>query len=114
MGQDEVFKEKRAFPREKLRAPCRFEADGNRHSGFLLNLSPRGLFLQTRLRLPPGTELVIEIRDLGDEPVEVLARVVHRTASHRATSPVETGGMGVELVNAPESFYRLLYEIAGP
>ena len=114
MEDSDDTKEKRTFPREKVRALCRFETDGEIHSGFLLNLSPRGLFLQTRLRLPAGTELVLKIRDLGDERIEVLARVVHRTGSHRATSPVETGGMGFEIVNAPEALYQLLHQIEAP
>lgn len=114
MASHESAKEKRAFPREKVRALCRFELDGQENSGFLLNLSPRGLFLQTRLQLPAGTELVIKIRDLGDEPIEVLARVVHRSGSHRATSAVETGGVGMEILNAPEALYRLLYELETP
>ena len=102
--------EKRNFPRERVRALCKFEHDGESHSGFLLNLSPRGFFLQTRLRLPAGTEVPIEIQDLGDEPIPLLARVVHLTGSHRATAAVETGGMGFEIVNAPEILYQMLYE----
>jgi len=104
-------KEKRAFPREKIRALCRFDLDGEEQTGFLLNLSPRGLFLQTRVHLPAGTEVAIRIRDLADAPIEVRARVVHRAGSHRATSSVETGGLGFEIVNAPESLYAVLYEL---
>jgi hypothetical protein len=114
MAPEDRPKEKRAFPREKVRALCRFELDGEIHTGFLLNLSPRGLFLQTRLRLPAGTELEVKIRDLGEEPIDVLARVVHRRGSHRATSAVETGGVGMEIVNAPEALYRVLYELGTP
>jgi len=72
---------------------------------------------QTELEKGVGEVLIDEdvlqarIRELGAEPMEVLARVVHRTASHRATSPVETGGMGLELINAPESFYKLLVDL---
>ncbi|MBW2315209.1 MAG: PilZ domain-containing protein [Deltaproteobacteria bacterium] len=114
MANDEEQKEKRVYTREKVRALCRFELDGEVHSGFLLNLSARGLFLQTRLRLPAGTELELKIRDLGDQPIEVLARVVHRAGSHRATASVETGGMGFEILNAPEALYKLLYDLEGP
>lgn len=109
----ESGKEKRAFPREKVRALCRFDLDGQEQTGFLLNLSPRGLFLQTRVNLPAGTEVAIRIRDLTETPLEVRARVVHRAGSHRATSSVETGGLGFEIVNAPESLYAVLYELAG-
>ncbi|HKJ25600.1 MAG TPA: PilZ domain-containing protein [Myxococcota bacterium] len=111
MGSDAEGKEKRVFPRERVRAMCRFELDGETHTGFLLNLSPRGLFLQTRLRIAPGTELAVRIRDLGEAPIDVLVRVVHRRGAHRATSAVETGGMGMEILNAPESLYRVLYEL---
>lgn len=114
MASEDENKEKRAFPREKVRALCRFEVDGEVHSGFLLNLSPRGLFLQTRLKLAAGTELAVKIRDLGDEPIEVLARVVHLRSAHRATSSVETGGVGMEILNAPESLYRVLLTLASP
>jgi hypothetical protein len=111
---DEKGREKRSFPREKIRASCRFELDGATHTGLLLNLSPRGLFLQTRLKVPAGTELKIRILDLGDEPFELVARVVHRTGSHRATSPVETGGIGLEILNAPEALYQVLYRFDAP
>ena len=114
MENEESAKEKRTYPREKMRALCRFELDGEVHSGFLLNLSARGLFLQTRLRLPAGTELDLKIRDLGDHTINVLARVVHLTGSHRATASVETGGMGFEILNAPEALYKLLYDLEGP
>ena len=69
------------------------------------------MFLQTRTRLAPGTELEIQVRDLGPTPFTLLARVVHRTDAHRATSPVETGGMGLEIVSAPEPFYQILFEV---
>jgi hypothetical protein len=111
MEKDIPRKEKRAFAREKLRAPCEFSATGETGTGFLLNISPRGMFLQTRTRMPPGTELEIRVRDLGPEPFTLHARVVHRTNAHRATSPVETGGMGLELTSAPEAFYQVLYAL---
>jgi hypothetical protein len=114
MAPKDEDKEKRAFPREKVRALCHFEVDGEIHSGFLLNLSPRGMFLQTRLKLTAGTELTVKIRDLGDEPIELLARVVHLKSAHRATSAVETGGVGMQILNAPESLYRLLLELGSP
>jgi hypothetical protein len=114
MEKDLPRKEKRVFPREKLRAPCDFTGGGESGSGFLLNISPRGMFLQTRTRVPPGTELQIHVRDLGPTPFTLLARVVHRTNAHRATSPVETGGMGLEIVSAPEDFYQVLYALGTP
>jgi hypothetical protein len=113
-ASDSDRKEKRSFPRERVRASCRFELDGALHTGFLLNLSPRGMFLQTRLKVPHGTELEIRIQDLADEPIRVLARVVHRTGSHRATASVETGGIGLEILNAPESLYQILYDLDSP
>ena len=111
MQKDDDPKDKRAFIREKVRALCRFEIDGQVQSGFLLNLSPRGFFLQTRLRLPAGTELEMNIPDLGPEPIEIVARVIHTTSAHRATSPVETGGIGFEIVSAPEVLYTVLYQL---
>jgi len=111
MEKKQPRKEKRVFPREKLRAPCEFAAAGEKGTGFLLNISPRGMFLQTRTRLGPGTDLEIQVRDLGPVPFTLFARVVHRTHAHRATSPVETGGMGLEIVSAPEAFYQILLEL---
>lgn len=111
---DSDRQEKRSFPRERVRASCRFELDGSMHTGFLLNLSPRGMFLQTRLKVPAGTEIVIRIDDLADEPIQVLARVVHRTGAHRATASVETGGIGLEILNAPETLYHILYDLESP
>ncbi len=106
-------KEKRAFPREKLRAVCDLGIDGATHSGFVADISARGLFVQTRAELPAGGDVEVTLRNLGPAPVRIRARVARRRTSHRATRAVDTGGVGLEIVAAGEDFYRALHEILG-
>lgn len=95
--------------RIKKRVPCRFSVGGARHSGMVLNVSRRGLFLQTSVGARPGDDIELALsppNDAGGIPLR--ARVVwNRSVSSRLRS-VTTGGLGLRIENAPETWYRFL------
>ena len=103
-------RENRGFPREKLRVVCDLLINGATHSGFVLDVSAKGLFVQTRATVPDDCEIEIRLRDLGPTPIVLRARVARRSVAHRATASVETGGVGLEIVAAGEDFYLALQE----
>jgi len=91
-------------PRVKKRMTCTLNLDARHHIGMILNLSPKGMFVQTTLPAEPGTLVDIGFRDpsRGDD-IAVQAAVVWR----RRVSPRMTGlnqsGMGMRiLMNTPE------------
>lgn len=100
--------DRRKFQREKHRVPCDLVIDGKASTGFVTDLSPRGLFVQTSVTASEGTAVALRLREPDRDPVELRARVARLRRAHRAMVAVTTPGLGLEVVQAPESFYALL------
>ncbi len=95
--------------RNKQRAPCTITLDGRRHSGFMLDLSPTGLFIQTSAKPQPGQRLDIELSVRG-ETLRMHVEVTRRKQVPPQLLTVAHGGVGVRVLNAPEAFFQLLAE----
>ena len=52
-----------ADPRVRKRMACTLSLETRQHNGLILNLSERGLFVQTSLPAEPGTLLDVDVRD---------------------------------------------------
>ena len=95
--------------RVRKRLHCTLNVEARRHSGLILNLSGRGLFVQTSLPAEPGTRLAVDVRDPTlDEAIPLEAAVVWR----RRVSPLMTGvnqsGMGLRLLTPPDAWQRMM------
>jgi Tfp pilus assembly protein PilZ len=101
-------------PRVPKRLPCDVNIGGVRHSGLVLNVSPRGLFVQTNAEARPGSEVSINLTPPSQrEPVEVRATVVWKRTVPRQMLASDRGGMGLRIQDAPESYYTYLSGVLG-
>ena len=79
------------------------------HFGVVLNLSRRGLFVQTSAGVFAGDPVELTFR--GDVPVR--AQVVWHRRVPPALRSVAKGGVGLRIVGAPEEYYWMLAKAAG-
>ena len=70
--------EKRREFRTKKRLVCTLDVLGDRHTGIILDVSPRGLFVQTSAKPSPGTEIKVELTVHGASQPLWLTAVVAR------------------------------------
>ncbi len=102
-----------AEPRFKKRIPCRLKQSSSTTSGVVLDVSRRGLFVQTAVSARPGTEVEIVLHPEGDTPEVVLnAQVVWQRKVPVQLRSTLRSGMGLEIRYASESYYAILAEAA--
>jgi hypothetical protein len=102
---------RRKFPRSRLRIPCQLRLPDADHPGFVLDLGPTGLFVQTAATAAPGTAVKLTLRDPSQPPFELAAKVARKRASHRSAAIVLAQGLGLEVENAPEAYFQLVLEL---
>lgn len=86
---------KRTVERLQSGIDARFNYGDMFYSGKIMNMSEKGMFIQTKICLPAGTMFVIMVRE-EHHLLKMLARVKY---SSRAR--VLHAGMGVEILNPP-------------
>ena len=92
---------------------CELRMQGESFKGFVLDLSARGLFVQTGATPPEGTEVRVKLYDHGDSAMELIARVARLRSSHRSLAAVEARGLGLRIESAPEAYFALVLSIGG-
>jgi hypothetical protein len=104
-----MSRERRRVPREKHRVSCQFSSGGRTASGFVSDVSARGVFVQCS-GMPPedGAPVALVLRDARQGELRVNGRVARRRASHRSIAAVEVRGFGIEIDILPEGFQALL------
>ena len=96
-------------PRIKKRVPCLLALGSSRLHGMVLNVSRRGLFVQSSAAVDPGQEVWLELRPAGSaRAIPVAGRVVWRRVIAPQLRSVTTGGFGMQLHSATEDYYALL------
>ena len=104
---------RRQFERARLRVPCELHLPDRRHTGFVVDVSASGLFVQTSAKPELGIEFRLVMRDPETgEDMELVARVAREHGSHRGVSAVRAKGIGLELKAAPPSFYAHLIDLS--
>jgi len=63
--EDAPYEDRRAYPRVEVALPAFLQADGERHSVQLLDLSAGGAKLDCPARLPTGTPVILDCGTLG-------------------------------------------------
>lgn len=83
-----------------------------RHSGLVLNVSPRGLFVQTHAKPTSGETIRVALNVPGSSETMALdATVVWKRVVPAGLLRVAQGGVGLQLTNPPEGYYRLLADV---
>jgi hypothetical protein len=103
--------ENRKFRREKKSATCEFSFEGKSYAGFLIDLSARGLFIQSTFVPPHGRQILVSIPDPIRGDIELGGRVVRTRSPHREVARVIPRGFGVALETAPPEYFDLLLEL---
>jgi hypothetical protein len=90
--------------------PCKVHTEGRQHNGIVLDLSGSGLFIQTSAKLPPGSQVRIDL-SLPDDEAVMTVEVVRRKQVPAQLLTVAHGGIGVRILSAPESYYHFLQDV---
>ena len=107
-------RERRVFERVRHRLSCELHYDGRKITGMLIDISARGLFIRTNsgAKPPVGTDFRVVLQGAGDGDIELVARLARSRVVRRELAIVATGGFGLELVSAPETYYAMLKPLA--
>jgi hypothetical protein len=105
--------DKRREARTKKRLGCALFIKGVRQHGIVLDVSSKGLFVQTNAKPAPGDSVRIELTLPGQTRVTTLEATVARV---RIVPPqllsVAQGGIGFLLQNPPEEYFVFVGKLA--
>ncbi len=111
MPRDTGKHEKRVFQRSSCRIPCEVSMGKETHSGFALDVSASGIFVQINTMMAAGTEVKISIRQTKTDSITLNAVVVRMRHGHRSVTVIQSKGVGFEIKNAPEAYYNMLADL---
>ncbi len=106
-----VYSKPRQFQRVKHRVGCEYGVQGEVHQGITLDLSARGVFIQSSIQPEEGEEIELVLREPGFAEILLRGRVAHVQLSHRSVIAAAAGGFGVQLEAARENFFQLLVRL---
>lgn len=102
-------------PRYRKRVPCELMLPDGRHPGMVLNVSRRGLFVQTRARARPGERVRVALNPSHrQDAIGLEARVVWKRVSPPQLQSLTRGGVGLEIQLASDAYYDFLARVATP
>lgn len=99
--------------RIRKRLPCEFMDGDKRVRGFVLDVSPQGLFVQTLKPINPGGEIGVTFTPPGfSQAIEVRACVVRSLRVPRHLATVATAGVGLRINMAPPEYYDFIASLS--
>jgi hypothetical protein len=102
-------RERRLEKRTRQRVSCRLSLGGREHSGIVLDVSPHGLFIQTKAKAAPGTPARIELSAPGRaDRLVVEARVARLERVPPALAAIWTSGLGLSVRQPPPAWLDLV------
>jgi len=104
----------RALDRIKRRMPCELLVRQHWHSGRVLDLSARGLFVQTNAKPRPRERVELRIACDGTEALHLFVEVARLKRVPPSLLCVAGGGIGVRIVIAPEEYFQFLCRLVPP
>ena len=97
----------------KKRIACALWIKGVRQHGIVLDLSSKGLFVQTSAKPAPGESVRIELVLPGQSKATSLMATVARVRTvPPALLAVAQGGIGLKLQNPPEEYFVFVGKVA--
>ncbi|MBI4844336.1 MAG: PilZ domain-containing protein [Nitrospirae bacterium] len=93
-----AISEIRAFERVAVKLPARLTHNDTPYPGVVTNISENGIFISTRLNVPEGTLLEVDMA-LNDKVFIARFNVIRRAESHEFTEYNELNGLGCEIIN---------------
>lgn len=113
VGEEAV--EQRRKPRAKKRMTCGLNIEGRHYSGFVLDISSNGLYVQTSARPAPGTLVDLELSlPTQKEPVRLRAKVARQKLVPPELRSVAQGGIGLHVDEPPQVFADYYASVAPP
>jgi hypothetical protein len=104
-----VAMERRQAKRTPKRLVCDVTIAGRRYPGWVADLSPTGLFVETDAFATPGVPVRVRVRELDGSPLELDAVIAHRLRTRSRLEVRE--GLGLRLAATPPARYvQLLAE----
>ena len=105
--------DKRREARTKKRIACALFIKGVRQHGIVMDVSSKGLFVQTSAKPKPGDEVRIELT----LPEQTKPTLLHATVARVRMVPpallaVAQGGIGLQLQNPPEEYFVFVGKVA--
>jgi hypothetical protein len=100
--------DRRTQDRIKKRVPCEISAGGTRQRGFILDVSPKGLFVQTSKPIDSGVEIGVELNPPGRAAIALRARVARSRRVPPSLTSVASPGVGLRLTMAPPEWYEFV------
>ena len=105
--------DKRREARTKKRLACTLFIKGIRQHGIVMDVSSKGLFVQTSAKPKPGEDVRIELTLPGQpRPTTLAATVVRVRVVPPQLLSVAQGGIGVQLQNPPEEYFVFVGKVA--
>jgi hypothetical protein len=94
---------------------CGLTIEGRRYSGFVLDISSHGLYVQTSARPSPGTLVDVELAlPTRKEPIRMRAKVARQKLVPPELLSVAQGGIGLHVDEPPEAFTQYYISVAPP
>ena len=104
---------RRRETRIKKRIPCEFVDDDKSSRGFVLDVSPKGMFVQTHKPITPGEEIVVTFTPPNfDREIEVRACVARNVQVPRHLAPIASPGVGLKINMAPAEYFEYLASLS--
>jgi hypothetical protein len=101
--------ERRREERQRRRLTCQVLHEGKHFRGIVIDLSSTGLFIQTTIPIPNGSEIVVEFPDQGGRPAfEVRARVARRRRVPPRLASLMPSGLGLRVLDPSEAYAGLV------
>jgi hypothetical protein len=98
----------------RQRISCKLSIEGREHSGFVMDVSRHGLFVQTKAKAAPGTPARIQLSPPGrTDPIVVEAHVARLNRVPPALAAVWTAGLGFSVTRPPPSWLELVERLGG-
>ena len=103
---------KRRHARAKQRVSCAITCEDRRYSGFVLDVSPQGIFVQTSAKLKPGSIAELELGIGVNEPARMQARVARTKVVPPELRSIARGGLGFFIhIEPPQEFLEFFARV---
>jgi hypothetical protein len=102
-------------PRTKKRMTCGLSIEGRHYSGFVLDISRLGLYVQTSARPAQGTAVEVELSlPTRKQPVHMRAKVARQKLVPPELRSIAKGGIGLHIDDPPEAYKEYHASVAPP